>query len=320
MRGGVRRAGGYAHAVIAGSLFSGIEGFGLGLLWSGLVSEIVWQVELDPFCQRVLERWFPHADRSVRDVREASAAVLRSVDLLFGGPPCQDVSGAGKGAGLAGARSGLVSEVLRLAEELRPPVVLVENVASGARRWVCPVRGALEALGYRTAALNLGVDDCGAPHRRKRVFILAYSERYVVRLQQGGRRRSRGEGAAELGGGGEGLADADKQGRQGALAAEEQGEGRMLASRGRGHQDAGRAEPAMGARVDGLPGRVVRWPAPPGPQAAWEPPRVLAGVAERAAKLRALGNAVSPVQAYHVGLWARAVLQDAYVSQTRERT
>lgn len=65
----------------------------------------------------------------------------------------------------------------------------------------------------------------------------------------------------------------------------------------------------MGPGFDGLPPIVVRWPAGPSePQHAWEPPRTLAGGTERAAKLKALGNAVSPVQAYYVGLWAREVL------------
>lgn len=341
--------------MIGGSLFSGIEGFGLGLLWSGLISTIAWQVEIDPFCRRVLERWFPDADRSVQDVRSASSARLRAVDILFGGPPCQDVSGAGKGEGLTGARSGLVAEMLRLADELRPPIVLIENVASGARRWVCPVRGSLEALGYRTAALNIGVDDCGGPHRRRRVFILAYTERDVLRLQPGRRGWTRGPRKAEPCGGGEGLADAHGDGQS-------QPQGDVSRERGRvGHGRKGLAdphgarlqrpdfeapgglawptecdglqgapgiEPAMGPRADGIPDRVVRWPAPPGPQASWEPPRVLAsvpkgyhaglegeetrvfiqGVTERAAKLKALGNAVSPVQAYYVGLWAKDVL------------
>ena len=99
--------------MIGGSLFSGIEGFGLGLVWSGLVSEIAWQVEIDPFCRRVLERWFPHTDRSVSDVRLASARSLRPVDIVFFGSPCQDLSGAGKGEGLEGERSGLWFQGLR---------------------------------------------------------------------------------------------------------------------------------------------------------------------------------------------------------------
>jgi len=323
--------------VIGGSLFSGIEGFGLGLLWSGLITSIAFQVEMDPFCQRVLAARFPDVDRSIQDVRLASAQSLRPVDLLFGGPPCQDVSGAGKGVGLTGARSGLVAEMLRLADELRPRVVLVENVASGARRWVCPVRGSLEALGYRTAALNIGVDDCGGPHRRKRIFILAYTERDALRLdeQREAARRAAGEvcdgGDAEPCWSGEamahapggvrfgetpgqaghaaqrdeGVADAERGGRdEWPGAREERGGLAKLENRNRGD-----AQPELGGEPHGVPARVARWPAGPSEeQHAWEPPRTSKDAKERAAKLKAIGNAVSPIQAYHVGLWAREVL------------
>lgn len=353
--------------MIGGSLFSGIEGLGLGLLWSGLITSIAFQVEMDSFCQRVLAARFPDVDRSIQDVRLASAQSLRPVDLLFGGPPCQDVSGAGKGVGLTGARSGLVAEMLRLADELRPRVVLVENVASGARRWVCPVRGSLEALGYRTAALNIGVDDCGGPHRRKRIFILAYSnelqrgaragvdqarhssappvpERSEVlaytdrgneRLEQGRRRATkRGAHPTESERSGEALADAASGVRFGeaprqAGHAAQRDEGVAHAERSgwderpgvreeRGGiaqlEDCGRgnAQPGLGGEPHGIPARVARWPAGPAEeQHAWEPPRTTKDAKERAAKLKAIGNAVSPIQAYHVGLWARSVLKGA---------
>jgi DNA (cytosine-5)-methyltransferase 1 len=348
--------------VIGGSLFSGIEGFGLGLLWSGLITEIAFQVEVDPFCRRVLDARFPEVDRSIEDVRAARAISLPAVDLLFGGPPCQDISGAGKGEGLDGERSGLVREMLRLVGELGPGVVLIEIVASGARRWVCPVRGALEALGYRTAALNIGVDDCGGPHRRRRIFILAYAERDAVRFEQGRGGGARREGAPELAersaladayrdgqpqrqrdepgerrrplDGGEEVAYAQSARREGRLrhgrddkrgpGPEERRadvgdpsgprrEGPFIqerhASESAWGQGPDEPAPRVGSGVDGLPSLVVRWPAGPGaPQEEWEPPRVLAGVHERAAKLKALGNAVSPVQAYYVGLWAQNVL------------
>jgi hypothetical protein len=70
------------------------------------------------------------------------------------------------------------------------------------------------------------------------------------------------------------------------------------------------AEPDMVSRPDGLPTRVARWPSRPGEsQYDWEPPRTIKEAKERAAKLKAIGNAVSPIQAYHVGLWAREVLR-----------
>lgn len=111
-----------------GSLFSGIGGLELGLQWSGL-GPVRWQVEIDPFARGILAMHWPHA-RRYRDVREVGAATLPWVDVVCGGFPCQDVSQAGKGAGLGGARSGLWSEFARVVRELRPWCVLVENVAA----------------------------------------------------------------------------------------------------------------------------------------------------------------------------------------------
>jgi DNA (cytosine-5)-methyltransferase 1 len=155
-----------------GSLFSGIGGLELGAEAAGL-GPVVWQVERDPFCREVLARHWPRADRSVCDVREANARNLAPVTAIVGGFPCQDVSAAGLGAGLSGARSGLWYEFARIVSELRPGIVIVENVASGARRWVDPVREGLRALGYSTRAVGISAFDVGAPHVRERVFIVA---------------------------------------------------------------------------------------------------------------------------------------------------
>lgn len=154
-----------------GSLFSGIGGLELGLERAG-VGHTVWQVEKDPFCQRVLAKHWPQAER-FDDVTTVGAACLPVVDVICGGFPCQDVSGAGKGAGLAGARSGLWYEYRRIVSEARPLFVVVENVASGARRWLPHVRRDLHVLGYRTRAFSLSAFDVGAPHLRRRVFVLA---------------------------------------------------------------------------------------------------------------------------------------------------
>lgn len=153
-----------------GSLFAGIGGLELGLERAGL-GHVTWQVEIDPFCRSVLARHWPQAERHV-DVREASASTLAPVDLICGGFPCQDVSSAGKGAGLAGERSGLWFEYLRIVRELRPRLVVVENVASGARRWVGTVCDGLDALGYRPRPFALSAADVGAPHLRRRVFVV----------------------------------------------------------------------------------------------------------------------------------------------------
>lgn len=159
-----------------GSLFSGIGGLELGLeaalAEAEIMHRIVYQVEIDPYCRAVLAQHWPDADRSTTDVRHAFHLPL--VDILLGGFPCQDVSGAGKGAGLAGDRSGLWYAYRDVIATTRPSIVVVENVASGKRRWLCEVRGHLHELGYRTRALQIGAADVGAPHRRERVFVVAY--------------------------------------------------------------------------------------------------------------------------------------------------
>jgi site-specific DNA-cytosine methylase len=186
-----------------GSLFSGIGGLELGLERAG-VGRVVFQVELDPFCRAVLEKHWPGVDRSVVDVRAASASVLPRVDVLCGGFPCQDLSAAGKGAGLAGARSGLWFEFRRLVAELAPSYAVVENVASGAKRWLCEVRSGLHELGYRTTALGISAADVGAPHRRERIFVVAYAHRG---RSEGSDPRHQGAGRGAAQQGGEALAD-----------------------------------------------------------------------------------------------------------------
>jgi site-specific DNA-cytosine methylase len=108
-----------------GSLFAGIGGFDLGFERAGM--HTAWQVELDPYCRAVLAKHFPDAER-FEDVREVGAHNLAPVDLICGGFPCQDLSVAGKGAGIDGERSGLWAEFARIIRELEPRYVVIENV------------------------------------------------------------------------------------------------------------------------------------------------------------------------------------------------
>lgn len=180
-----------------GSLFSGIDGLGLGLERAGL-GDVVWQVEKDEWCRGVLATHWPGAER-FDDVCTVGATTLAPVDVICGGFPCQDVSGAGKGAGLSGARSGLWYEYRRIIGELQPAACVVENVNSGARRWLPHVRRDLHLLGYRTRAYALSAFDVGAPHLRRRVFVVAtHPERIELRKQQGMGSWSNGARASEL--------------------------------------------------------------------------------------------------------------------------
>lgn len=154
-----------------GSLFAGIGGFELGLEAAGL-GPTRWQVELDPWCRGVLADHWPDAERFA-DVRMVGAHCLAPVSVICGGFPCQDISAAGKGAGLAGARSGLWREFARVVGELLPRWVVVENVASGATKWVDAVVRGLVELGYEGIPIPLAACDVGAPQKRERVFVVA---------------------------------------------------------------------------------------------------------------------------------------------------
>jgi DNA (cytosine-5)-methyltransferase 1 len=168
--------------VNVGSLFAGIGGFDLGLERAGM--RVDWQVELDPYCRAVLARHFPEAER-FEDVRVVGAEELCPVDLICGGFPCQDLSPAGRGAGIDGARSGLWAELARIVRELRPRYVVVENVPAlltgKGKRWerapVGRVLGDLAEAGYDAEWACLSAREFGAPHLRKRVWVVAYPAR-----------------------------------------------------------------------------------------------------------------------------------------------
>jgi DNA (cytosine-5)-methyltransferase 1 len=164
-----------------GSLFSGIGGLDLGLERAGM--QIVWQVEIDAYARRVLAKHWPDVAR-FPDVRDVGARHLVPVDLICGGFPCQDISAAGKKAGITGARSGLWKEFYRIICELRPRYVLVENVAALTRRGLPTVLGDLAACGYDAEWQVLSAVAFGAPHRRERLFLVAYSDGAGLALRQ----------------------------------------------------------------------------------------------------------------------------------------
>jgi DNA (cytosine-5)-methyltransferase 1 len=158
-----------------GSLFSGIGGLELGLERAGL-GRVVWQVEQNPFCRAVLAKHWPDADRSVCDVREASATNLAPIDVLAGGFPCQDIADT-EGSGLAGARSGLWFEMLRLVRELRPRGVVIENVDGLSTKGLDVVLAGLASCGLDAIWFPVRAFELGAPHRRARIFVVAYANR-----------------------------------------------------------------------------------------------------------------------------------------------
>ena len=159
--------------LLGGSVFSGGGGFDLGFERAGI--EPAFQIEIDRFCNRVLKARWPEVERH-GDIQAIDPAGLRAVDALFGGFPCQDVSVAGRGAGLAGERSGLFFEFIRLAAALRPRWVVLENVpgllSSNEGADMATVLGELADLGYGWAYRVLDAQYFGVPQRRRRVFIV----------------------------------------------------------------------------------------------------------------------------------------------------
>lgn len=117
---------------------------------------------------------------------------LIGVDCIAGGFPCQDVSIAGKGAGLEGERSGLWWEMLRTVRLVRPRYVLVENVAALRFRGMGEVLGSLAESGYDAEWNSLRAEQFGAPHRRERVFIVANDHAMRKQQSQGRKQDERG--------------------------------------------------------------------------------------------------------------------------------
>lgn len=177
-------------ALTFGSLFAGIGGLDLGLERAGM--RCAWQVELDDYANRVLAKHWPDVPR-FRDVREVGVHNLPPVDLVCGGFPCQDISNAGKRAGIDGERSGLWAEFARVVRELRPRYVLVENVAALLARGLGRVLGDLAASGFDAEWDCIPAAAVGAPHRRDRLFVVAYANQ--PRLEGRGLRWTTPDGA-----------------------------------------------------------------------------------------------------------------------------
>ena len=163
-----------------GSLFSGIGGLELGLERAGL-GPVAWQVELSDYCRSILARHWPDAERFA-DVRTVGADQLRLVDVVCGGFPCQDISSAGRRAGIDGEKSGLWSEYARIVETLRPPLVVIENVAALRSRGLGRVLRDLAARGYDAEWDCVPAAAVGAPHLRDRLFVVAYAHGDALRL------------------------------------------------------------------------------------------------------------------------------------------
>jgi DNA (cytosine-5)-methyltransferase 1 len=182
-----------------GSLCTGYGGLEIAVRNVFAEAELAFVADTDPFCEAILAHRFPHVE-NLGDITAICYDEVEPIDLLAAGFPCQDVSVAGGREGLMkGNRTGLWAEVARAIDELRPPLVFLENVhglrsaKAGSPVELCPVcmgdpeaepflralgavQGDLAALGYASVWDSVRASDIGAPHKRERVFVLAYPD------------------------------------------------------------------------------------------------------------------------------------------------
>lgn len=285
--------------------------------------------ELDPYRCAVLRKNFPNATVVEGDIRALSPDDVPSGEVHFfagiggfglacewaswsgelwtGGFPCQDVSCAGRGAGLDGERSGLWFERLRLIRARRPVRLLIENVPGLRTRGYDRIHDALDEIGYAVRSIVVGAEAVGAPHRRNRVWIVAYRDEPGARRKRDGRGESFPQGGAVPGsfphperlgcppGSGESgdegeaecrrgepagsvqLADGTVSGREANQRNDDGGESNLT---GRGSMVLAECQPGGSGIVESKRQSdrraPARWPMPPGPaQHEWEASRLV---------------------------------------------
>jgi DNA (cytosine-5)-methyltransferase 1 len=320
------------------SLFSGIGGFEIACEWAGM--EIVGQVEIEPFCQKVLAKHWPHVKR-MGDIKQVRGDEFGAVDIIIGGVPCQPASVAGKRRGTEDDR-WLWPEAIRIVRVVRPRWCVFENPPG-----ILSLQGGvpfddilseMEREGYEVGAYSIPACSVGAPHKRERVFIVGYSckiglprksrwrageeskdgylqlERGIVADTEEYRQwpglcqneqvwrwgRFGDKCSADV------VADTSKQGLQMPEWSETFDEGerssRPTAKCSSDTRPNGPAQCGLGRVLNGFSAGMdgTKWPAGPGEQYPWEPPRIATGVKDRVARLKALGNAVVPAQVYPI--------------------
>jgi len=167
--------------ITIGSLFSGIGGFEIGLERAIANSKTVFQVEQNSYRRKILaQNWNCPI---FEDVKEVGAHNLPKVDIICGGFPCQDVSILGRGEGLKGLKSGLWYEMYRIICEMEPRIAILENSAALSIRGLDTILGQFAEIGYDALWISLRAHDFGLPHRRERLFLVAYSNKNGNRSQ-----------------------------------------------------------------------------------------------------------------------------------------
>ncbi|MCK5023322.1 MAG: DNA (cytosine-5-)-methyltransferase [Candidatus Aenigmarchaeota archaeon] len=274
-------------------LFAGVGGIELGLERSG-ASRPVCFVEKNKYCQDVLSKRFPEVP-IWDDVKTFDGKYWKGkIDIISGGFPCQDISGSGKGEGIKeGTRSGLWFQYKRIIGEIQPLFALIENVRDITIRGLNIVLADLASIGYSSEWFVLSASDMGAPHLRKRCFILAYPS-----LMRSGRWNSEKRGIQRRN------LEQEKQTRGSVwnkvkrccgLCAEELSDSHEINDDGCRHGASkvrgGESFPSI---LSGSESKI-RWTVEPGVG------RVADGVPSRVDRLKCLGNAVVPQCAEYIG-------------------
>jgi DNA (cytosine-5)-methyltransferase 1 len=285
-------------------------GHGGGILGGKLLGwKTVCAVEFDPYARRVLAARqddgcldpFPIWD----DVRTFDGKPWAGlVDVVSGGFPCQDISCAGKGAGIDGAKSGLWVEMARIICEVRPRFVFVENSPMLTSRGLGRVLGDLAAMGYDAAWGVLGAVDAGAPHKRDRIWITAHAtDSTVITGNKRGAEPAGQLGAARSSNGCDDVADTMRDRPQGARE-DREAQGSV------GLRDGDRGDQEQNIRDSTIAGFPIRADKPMGESSTITEPersnwwstepdvgRVAHGVASRVDRLRGIGNGQVPAVA-----------------------
>jgi len=236
------------------------------------------------------------------DVQTLSGSDLPPIDIIFGGFPCQDISVAGNGKGLEGERSGLFFQIVRLASELRPRFIFLENVPAITLRGLERVCMELTKMGYDLRWTVISAASIGAPHMRERWFLLAHDNGTGLREQSN--TDSRGNGKTELANDGapKPMANPDGDGKQ----SSSEGWNAKRNGIGNGREELGNPERA---RLEGYGEEPREEEEPksgntssPASSREWwaiEPNicRVVNGIPDRVDRIKCLGNAVVPLQA-----------------------
>ncbi len=254
-----------------GSLFSGIGGIEIGFEKQGFETE--WFIESELYPQEIIKKRFPKA-KIYGDIKKVDFTTVPRIDILTGGFPCQDISNAGKRAGIKGSRSSLWKYYFKSIRILQPRVALIENVSAIAGRGLNVVLADLASIGYDAEWYCVPASSVGAWHKRRRIFIIAYPHVHgQYTLRKDGRRvqsnkeqdiqavssegiqspsESIQDGSLEY------VSNTNEEGLQGGQETRDSKESRQNREQQLTRQGWWSAEPKLGRVANGIPNRVDR--------------------------------------------------------------